>query len=372
MMQGVLEVVYWSSLGLVVYTYAMYPALIYTLSRLCRRDSRIGNELLSVTIVIAVRNEEQRVGRKLDSLLELDYPADKMNIVVVSDGSTDRTDDIVQGFDDRNVRLERIESEAGKAPALNRGVSSAGGELVVFCDVRQHVDVGAVRALVAPFADPSIGAVSGELHTGSDRGPGIYWRYEKFIRIAESRFSSAVGATGHLYAIRRNLFRALPKYLLLDDVYTPMQIVLQGYRVLFEPAAKVFDEEASIKAEFLRKARTLAGNFQLLHQLPGVLNPGRNPIFVQFISHKVLRLVCPYAFIMLFISNVWLLVSGSSAPVYGFSFSVQVFIYSLAVKGILGNGSGWQLTRIFHTFVVFNAAAIEGLRRYLRGDFRWH
>jgi cellulose synthase/poly-beta-1,6-N-acetylglucosamine synthase-like glycosyltransferase len=252
-------------------------------------------------------------------------------------------------------------------------VSVADGELVVFCDARQHVDAGAVRALVAPFSDPSIGAVSGELHIGSDRGPGIYWRYEKFIRVAESRFSSAVGATGHLYAIRRNLFRDLPKHLLLDDVYTPMQIVLQGYRVLFESAAKVFDEEASIKAEFSRKARTLAGNFQLIHQLPGVLNPIRNPIFVQFVSHKVLRLVCPYALIMLFVSNIWLLLLWSSEwQLYCFSLAVQVFIYSLAVKGALRHNSGGEFTRICHTFVAFNAAAIEGLRRYLIGDFRWH
>ncbi|MFC1680975.1 glycosyltransferase family 2 protein [Pseudomonadota bacterium] len=369
----IVEAIYWSSLGLIAYTYAIYPVMIHILSLFRRIKPNAGDELPPVTIVLAVRNEKSTVGPKLRNLLTLDYPSDKLSVVVVSDGSTDGTADIVKDFGDERIRLVQLESGAGKSSALNCGVSLASSEIIVFCDVRQRIEPGALRALVAHFPDPSTGAVSGELHVGADRGPGVYWKYEKFIRVAESRFASAVGATGHLYAIRRSLFKPLPPNLLLDDLYTPMQIVLQGYRVLFEPDAKVFDQEASIKTEYWRKARTLAGNYQLIHLLPDVLNPFRNRIFVQYVSHKIFRLFCPYAFLMLLISNIWLLVTQSTYwTFYAFSLAIQMLIYALALIGALGNDSGSRLVRICHTFVVFNAAAVEGLRRYLIGDFRWH
>jgi cellulose synthase/poly-beta-1,6-N-acetylglucosamine synthase-like glycosyltransferase len=192
------------------------------------------------------------------------------------------------------------------------------------------------------------------------------------IRSAEGRVGSTVGATGALYAIRRHLFRELPSGTLLDDVATPMQIAMQGYRVLFEPDARCYDEESSMAGEFSRKARTLAGNFQLLFQLPWLLDPRRNPIFVQFVSHKVLRLLCPFALGGMLASNVALVLTGAPGwPLYAATLGGQLLGYFLALHGALRGEKANALSRTSHTFVMLNAAALEGLHRFLRGDLRW-
>ena len=224
-------------------------------------------------------------------------------------------------------------------------------------------------------ADDQIGAVSGALHMNSEKGPGVYWKYEKMIRDAESRVDSVVGATGALYAIRRALFRELPPGTLLDDVYTPMQIAMQGYRVTFDNEARVYDEEASVKGEFSRKARTLAGNFQLMKLLPELLNPIRNRLFPQLFSHKVLRLFCPYALVALYGANVYLVATLAPGwPLYAVTLAGQTLVYGLALKKIITGGdedSGGKLERISHSFVTLNAAAVEGLRRFLSQDMSW-
>lgn len=366
------SIIYWSSLGFVAYTYAGYPALMQLASRLRPRDPVRGTATPSVTIVCAVHNEDGTIGAKLDNLLGLDYPRDRVQIIVVSDGSTDRTDDIVRGFSDRGVELLRVAQRSGKPTALNRGVAAAQGDLVLFCDARQRIDPGALRALAAPFADEQVGAVSGELHMGGEQGPGLYWRYEKLIRAAEGRFDSVVGATGALYAIRRHLWRELPADILLDDVYTPMQIALRGYRVLFEPAARVHDREASIAGEFARKARTLAGNYQLLRQLPALLHPGKNRLFWQFASHKVARLLCPFALLSLLGSNLVLVATAAPGwPLYALTLTGQLALYGAAAKRALSPRNAGPLARTSYTFVALNLAAIEGLRRFLRNDLAW-
>lgn len=369
------SVLYWSSLGLVLYTYAGYPLLIGTLARLRPRRSRAADIEPTVSVVLAVHNEEASIATKLDNLLGLRYPADKLQVVVVSDASTDATEAIVARHADRHPRrvvLVRLESKSGKAEALNRGMERASGEVVVFCDARQRVEPDALRALVPHFADPTVGAVSGELQLAGERGPGVYWRYEKLIRAAEGRVDSVVGATGALYAIRRHLFQEIPAGTLLDDVYTPMQIVLQGYRVLFEPGARVHDQEAELKGEFSRKARTLAGNFQLVRLLPRLLNPLRNRLFVQFVSHKLLRLACPFALATLFASNVVLVGTGAPGwPLYVATLVGQLAAYGLAIKGAVEGEQAGRAARVSHTFVVLNLAAVEGLRRFVRGELAW-
>lgn len=364
--------IYWSSLGVLTYTYAGYPLAITVLSRIKRRDVNRAPIKPTVTIVMAARNEAHAIERKLNNLLSLDYPSDKLDIIVVSDGSTDGTDELVARFASRKVRLLRQDPACGKASAINLAMPHAQGEIVVFCDVRQRIDANALRALVSAFADDSVGAVSGELELETHKGPGFYWRYEKAIRRAESQFRSVVGATGAWYAIRRHLFQPLPEGLLLDDLYTPMQIVLQGHRVLFEPNAKVFDDEASLKGEFSRKARTLAGNFQLLQKLPGLLDPRRNPIWTEYVSHKVLRLVCPFALVGLYTSNVWLVATGAPGwPFYVGTLTAQTTAYRLALKGAIAPERAGKLARTSYTFVVLNAAALEGCRRFLFGNYGW-
>jgi cellulose synthase/poly-beta-1,6-N-acetylglucosamine synthase-like glycosyltransferase len=364
--------IYWSSLAVVGYTYAGYPALMVGLSKLRRRRVAAAPIEPAVSIVMAAHDEAARIADKLDNLLAVDYPPDKLQIVVVSDGSTDGTDEIVAGYASRGVDLLRVDPAAGKPTALNRGLERATGEIIVFCDARQRIDDQAIRALVAPFADDQIGAVSGELFIEGDAGPGVYWKYEKLIRAAEGRFDSVVGATGALYAIRRSLWRQLPADTLLDDVYTPMQIALQGFRVLFEPNAKAYDREASLAGEFARKARTLAGNYQLIRQMPRLLDPRRNRLFGQFVSHKMLRLVCPFALTTLLASNVYLVATGAPGwPLYVVTLTGQLVAYGAALKRALSEERAGKLARTSYTFVVLNAAAVEGLRRFLAGDLGW-
>jgi cellulose synthase/poly-beta-1,6-N-acetylglucosamine synthase-like glycosyltransferase len=363
--------VFWSSAGLLGYTYAGYPAAIAALARLRGRPPRKGAHEPTVSVVLAAGNEERVIARKLDNLLALDYPRPKVQIIVVSDGSTDGTDGIVRGYADRGVVLERVETRSGKPTALNRGVRRATGELLLFCDARQEIDPGALRALAVCFTDPEVGAVSGELTFPDERGPGLYWRYEKAIRHAEGLVDSVPGATGALFAVRRELFVELPPDCLLDDVYTPMQIMLRGYRVAFEPEARVFDVEADLKGEFARKARTLAGNFQLVRQLPALLDPRRNRIFLQFVSHKLLRLACPYALAGLFGSNLVLVATGAPPwPFYAATLAGQLGLYGAAALEALTGRAG-RIGRLGHTFVVLNLAAVAGLWRYLRGDLAW-
>ncbi|HLQ76819.1 MAG TPA: glycosyltransferase family 2 protein, partial [Terriglobia bacterium] len=219
----------------------------------------------------------------------------------------------------------------GKAEAINRAVRSARGTVLVFLDARQSLNRNVIRELTANFSDPEVGAVSGELILVKDGGSGIglYWKYEKFIRMSESRIHSVAGATGAIYAIRRECFRELPEDTILDDVVLPMSIVLSGKRVVMDPAAQAFDRVSEDpKSEFRRKVRTLTGNFQLLSYMPELLSPGRNPIFLQFISHKVARLLCPYALTGLLISNLFL----RHGPYFVF-LVLQLIWYGLAVAG---------------------------------------
>jgi cellulose synthase/poly-beta-1,6-N-acetylglucosamine synthase-like glycosyltransferase len=365
------SVVYWSSLAVVGYTYVGYPLLIEALARLRSRPVRAGAAEPSVSVVLAAYNEEAHIARKLENLLSLDYPRDKLQIIVVSDGSTDRTDEIVAGFAPRGVQLLRV-PHGGKPAALNRGVDAAGGEIVLFCDARQRIAQDALRAMAPLFGDPQVGAVVGDTILEARSGPGFYWAYERRIRLAEGAVDSVVGGSGAMMGVRRHLYAPLPPDVLLDDVFTPMQIVLQGYRVLYHPDVRVYDQEASVSGEFSRKARTLAGNYQLLRYIPDILHPAKNRIFVQYMSHKVLRLVCPFALLGLLASNGWLVATGAPGwPWYALTLSGQLAAYGLALRGaVAGEGAG-RMARVAHTFVVLNAAAVEGLRRYLRGDLSW-
>lgn len=364
--------VFWSALHTAAYTYAGYPLAISALSKLRPRGIKKDHTEPSISVVMAACNESRHIRKKIENLLLVDYPKEKRQIIIVSDASTDDTDEIAQSFVEQGVVFKRLEKRSGKPSALNLGVSIATGEIIVFCDARQRIDENAFRELVSCFADPAVGAVSGELFIDSDRGPGLYWKYEKMIRAAESLFDSVPGATGALYAIRRALYEPLPADILLDDVFTPMQIILKGYRVVFESKAKVFDTEAEHDSEFRRKARTLAGNFQLLHYLPEILNPRKNRIFWQFTSHKLMRLACPWALGGLLLSNLSLV--GRLSPLsilYVPTLAAQFVGYGLAFNGALRKEKCGSLSRAAYTFVLLNAAAVEGLRRYIKKDYTW-
>lgn len=346
MVTAVAEVLFWVSLAFVAYVYAGYPLLLVAWSKLSRRPVARGDWEPSVSLVMAVRNESETIEGKLENCLGLDYPADKLEIVVSLDGVTDGTDRAVDRLMDRPVgsppcaalRVVGSTRHEGKPAALNRAVAVARGEVLVFCDARQRIERGALRELVADLRDPSVGAVTGELllldddgHEAAD-GVGLYWRYEKALRALESRVHSTVGATGALYAVRRELYRPIPEEAILDDVIVPMAAVLGGKRTVFEPRARAHDRVCPPELEFRRKVRTLAGNFQLLALMPELLAPWRNPVFVQFVSHKVGRLLVPHFLVLLFASNL-LLTEGF----YLLCLAGQCGFYALAGAGALWN-----------------------------------
>ncbi len=364
-------VIFWASLLLLLYAYLGYPALIGTWSLIRPRPTVSRAILPTVTIVVVAHNEAERIGARIENLRSLAYPRGSLEILIVSDGSTDGTAERARAGESADMRVIVFAARRGKPAVLNEIVPRSRGDIVVLADARQRFDPGAVRALVALFADPEVGAVSGDLiltddGRGAAVGQGVraYRRYESFVRLCESRVGSTVGATGAIYAIRRNLFPSLPEDTILDDVLIPMRIARRGYRVLFEPAARAFDHApATAREEFGRKARTLAGNFQLLFREKWMLNPLGNRLWLQTVSHKGLRLLGPALLLAAFVSNLFLI----SLPGYRLALLAQMTFYAGALLGGLlrGRGRVLPLFSLPYTFCLANGAALAGAFRFL-------
>ena len=386
-MSVLLEWMFWLSCASVAYVYAGYPLLLKVWSRVRPQAIRpIGPEdVPPISIVIAARNEANALGARIENLLSLEYPAD-CQIIVVSDGSTDDTAIVLADY---QQQVEGVLVPAGgKARALNAGVARARHDIVVFTDARQVFAPGALRELVAPFQDPAVGVVSGELlfvsgDSGSTiaEGLGLYWNYEKSIRRDESAIHSTLGATGAIYGIRRSTWTPLPPETILDDVLTPMRAVLGGYRSVFNGLARAFDRpSASAKAESRRKVRTLAGNFQLVCLEPRLLLPWRNPVWLQFFSHKVGRLLVPYALVLMLVSSACL---APWSSFYAAAFTVQLMLYAFAIYGAWldehedgprrrESGDRFaRLARVALTFLVLNASAVAGLWMFALNKKVW-
>lgn len=367
------ELLFWGSFLFIAYTYLGYPLLLGGLSRVVARPVRkqVSDVLPSVSVVIAARNEEQNICRRLDNLLEQDYPPERLEIIVVSDGSTDRTNELVAAYASPRVRLVALTSGSGKAVAVNAGVVEAHGEIVVFADSRQRFAPDVVRRLTDNFSDPTIGCVSGELVFEASPGSGIqtemgaYWQYEKWIRKQESATGSVVGVTGAIYAMRRSLYRPLPKGTILDDVVTPLNVIEQGYRCIFDGSALAFDPVSKDMAqEWSRKVRTMAGNWQMLGFSPRLLLPGANPVWLRFISHKICRLLVPFALLTLPVGAV-----SSEGFVYQGVFLVWLVVCIGALLGALSRrGRCFRLVSLFYFVAVMNVAACAGLVMWVRGQ----
>jgi cellulose synthase/poly-beta-1,6-N-acetylglucosamine synthase-like glycosyltransferase len=369
-----MAVLFWAAAAVVVYTYVVYPAAVYLAARTRAEPAPDASFRPTVSIVLSLYNEEANVTAKLESLRALDYPPALVQVLIGSDGSTDRTNELLREQSAlAPMTVVCSDQRAGKPAMLNTLVPMATGDLLIFTDARQRLERGAVRELAKHFSEPTIGSVSGELLfedvSGKPAGVGLYWEYEKFIRRSESRLSSMLGATGALYAIRRQLFTPVPAGLVLDDVFIPLKVVEKGYRAIFEPAARIYDRvAANARAEFARKSRTLAGNFQLIRHFPWAVNPLGGLVAWQFFSHKVLRLFVPYFLLALFCANLFLL----DSRFYAATFAAQAVFYLCAIAGAFTT----RPVRAFdvpHMFCVMNWAAVVGLYRFLAGsqDATW-
>ncbi|HZQ70109.1 MAG TPA: glycosyltransferase family 2 protein [Terriglobales bacterium] len=363
--------VFWGATAFIIYVYAGYPCWLWIRSHVRPHSVRRGSYLPRVSIVLVARNEEGVIAEKLRNLLELNYPPESYDVVVVSDGSTDRTVEVVKEFTGSGrVRVVEKEVSRGKAAGLNDAMASASGEIVVFNDARQYIEPDAVRLLLENFADPEVGCASGELMLGDPRqgeaikGMGLYWRIEKNVRELESRSGSVVGATGALYAVRRNLLVSVPSDTILDDVYIPMHVVKSGARVVFEPRARAWDiADLGAEREFARKVRTLSGNYQLLQLAPWLLGSS-NPLRFEFVSHKLLRLLVPFALAAALLSSLAL-----AQPIYRLALVAQIAFYALGLLAMARWLSG-PLARIADaalTFVVLNTAAAVAFANFVTG-----
>jgi poly-beta-1,6-N-acetyl-D-glucosamine synthase len=367
-----MKYLFWLAAGLITYTYVGYACWLRLRMLWQSRPVQRGSSTPLVSIAMVVRNEQQVLETKLQNLIGLDYPADRCQIIVVSDGSTDQTESILRAHgSDPRIHVVLNQLAQGKACGLNDAIDLAQGEIVVFTDARQTIESDAIRRLTENFADPEVGCVSGELMLGdagqgeSSQGLSLYWRVEKQVRKLESGSGSVVGATGALYAVRRDLLTRVPPGTILDDVYLPMQVARQGKRVILDERARAWDHpDLGTEREFSRKVRTLSGNYQLLQLAPWLLS-GRNPIRFEFVSHKLLRLAVPFALVALLAASF-----AINAPFYRVALILQLVFYALSVLALSRMLRGGILARVADaagTFVLLNGAAVVALANFVGG-----
>ncbi len=373
-----MKVLFWCSFLFIVYTYFLFPFVLWLIALFIKKENTLHkSDKKCVSVIIVARNEEDKIGKRLNNLLMQDYSLDSFEILVASDGSDDRTAEkvreIIQCRKESRppVRLFELTSHKGKPYAINLLVSEACGEIIVFADSRQYFKPDVLRELAACFDDPAIGCVSGELFFQKDTTSeiaeemGAYWRYEKKIRKLEAVTGSLIGATGAIYAIRRQLFSPLPVETILDDVLTPMRILTKGYQVVFCDRAVAIDiVSENLQKEWSRKLRTLVGNWQLLTCGAELFIKRRFFAFWAFISHKICRLLVPYALILLLVAGFF-----CREPFYVFFTVLQVFCYLIAcVAYFFPRLRSYKYCNFICFFSVLNLAAGLSLFYFLSGN----
>jgi len=355
---------FWIGAALVFYTYLGYPVLAAILARVRRRPARQAPITPEVTIVIPAYNEAGSIAQKIENSLALDYPDGLVNIIVVADGSTDETVQIAQKYS--QVQVLHEPAARGKAAAINRVMPLIESEIVLITDANALLEPGSLRAMVAHFADPGVGAVAGEKRVSAG-GESLYWRYESFLKKNDSQFGSVMGAAGEIFALRRSAFVPTEEDTILDDFIISMRLVTAGWRVVYEPLAIARELPAlSLADDFERRTRNAAGGIQAILRLPEMADPRLGLTAWQYLSHRVLRwAVTPYLLPLIFLLNLSLV----SQPFYRFLMASQLAFYGSALVGYIRSLKGREgglASGIFY-FCLANLAAIAGAWRYVTG-----
>jgi biofilm PGA synthesis N-glycosyltransferase PgaC len=354
-------IIFWTAAAAPVYAYLGYPLALLALRLIIRRPVKKAPIQPFLSLLIPAHNEARVIERKIRNSLALDYPVDRIEIVVASDGSTDETEAIARRFEDSGrVRVLAFAKNRGKMAVLNATVPQLRGEIVVFSDASAMLAPDSVGRLVENFADLSVGAASGlyrvmepgEVNIGASEN--LYWKYETFLKTQESQLASTLGGHGQLHAIRKELYPFPPSETINDDYVIPVSVLSRGFRAVYEPTAMV-SEEAREMTGFARRIRIMAGNLQQLRNLPQLLRPLQPlPLFF-FLSHKVARLVAPFAMLAALAANLFLL----GSPSYAALFCAQIVFYIFAALGLTGRLRPRALGLPFY-FCMVNFAAFFG------------
>jgi cellulose synthase/poly-beta-1,6-N-acetylglucosamine synthase-like glycosyltransferase len=370
----VAQIVFLLSVLSIGFIYAGYPALMFLLSRVFRQPVRRASILPRVSMIIAARNEESSIADKLENALSLDYPKDRFELIVASDASTDRTDEIIREFADRGVILHRQELRQGKTRAQHRAVSVSSGEILLFSDATTMYEPDVIHKIVRNFADPTVGCVGGQLvyvdNKSSSIGKGCrsYWNYEKLLKRWESDFGSLIGVSGCLYAVRRCCQAKLASDM-IDDFAIATEIQRQGLRTVYEPEA-ISKEDTNHRAndEWRMRVRVIEQTISALHRYREVLNPRKHGQFAfQIICHKVFRYLVPALLLVALVSN-WFAWDGDNA--FKYIFLGQMAAYFVAFAGWVGARFGVKmgLVAIPYYFALVNIAIVVAFIKFLRGQ----
>lgn len=368
------ELVFILSVAVIAYTYAGYPIMLRLLSSLFGRPTRQADITPAVSIIIAAYNEEDAIAAKIENTLSLDYPVEKLQIIVTSDCSTDRTDDIVRSYASRGVLLHRQPDRLGKTSAQNSAVKVATGEILFFSDATTIYKPDTLSKIVRNFADTQVGAVTGSVvyvdpaTTSVGAGCRSYWSYEFFLKESESRLSSLIGVCGCLYAVRRSSYVRLAQDMNSDFV-TAIEVHLQGLRTVYEPEAiSIEDTNLRGREEFRMRVRVIERTMNALHRYREVLSIGRHGLFAfQMISHKVMRYAVSIFLISAFASNYLLL---NRSEIFHLTFLLQAALYSAAVLGWAADRLGLSIgpLSIPYYFTLGNLAALVAFVKFMRGE----
>lgn len=377
-----MKVVFFLCLLLIAYVYVLYPVIIFALASIVqtRRDFRYilkradrraqdteSPPFPSVSIVIAVYNEEDVLEDRIANCLSVDYPLEKLEILIASDGSTDRTNEIAARHAGERVKLIALADRNGKAFALNQAIPQARGEILLLTDSNTTYEKGAVRKLVRHFRDPAVGGVCGELRVRpfdeATAGESVYWKYENVLKFMESRLDMTLGANGGIYAIRREAFRSIPDGTIVDDFVVFLNVRKAGFKTLFDPEAVAYERSApSLRDEYRRKVRIGAGDLQAIGLAARFLSPTAGAVSFSFWSHKVLRWLVPFLLVGLLVANAAL---ARESRFFLAALGLQGVFYAAAIAGSIFSACKWF--KLPYYFVSMNTALLHGFVRYAIG-----